>query len=563
MRRLFKVTSLRFQAVAAISALIILTSAILVGSLIKSQKENMMTELKKRGESLIKILANNCEYGVMIESEMILKDLMKTLAFEKDFVFVTVQNSQGDLIAQVSTLQDSLDMRELIAGNTENLLNLKSVSVNIRRLKNLNYNLMEFTYPVFKYAVEGGLAREELGNVQTGVNGANVKAEPIGLARLGISLLQMEKDISRMVWMTIILTTLVVMAAIVLTITMVNFTIKPIENIVSVTERIASGDLSHQVPVKSTDEIARLAVSFNKMTDSLRKYRHEVEMYNRTLEQKIAERTRELENAQDQLIQSEKMAAIGQLAAGVAHELNNPMGGILGYSQYALEKISRKKASEMTDEDIESQCRFLGDIEQQARRCKEIVKNLLKFSRTSSKEDFEPFDLNEAIEETLTFVQHQLDMKNIELVKQLDPDLPKYNGNASQLQQVFTNLIINAEHAMKEGGKLLIATRFAKPVGEFTGCVEVEFTDSGCGIPPEVLNKIFEPFYTTKEVGKGTGLGLSISYGIIKEHQGDILVKSRVGEGTTFMLVLPLDKTFTAEQPPQPETESEKIRDLE
>jgi two-component system NtrC family sensor kinase len=154
-------------------------------------------------------------------------------------------------------------------------------------------------------------------------------------------------------------------------------------------------------------------------------------------------------------------------------------------------------------------------------------------------------------------------MKNIELEKQLDPDLPKYNGNASQLQQVFTNLIINAEHAMKEGGKLLIATRFAKPVGEFTGCVEVEFTDSGCGIPPEVLNKIFEPFYTTKEVGKGTGLGLSISYGIIKEHQGDILVKSRVGEGTTFMLVLPLDKACTTEQPPQPETESEQIRDFE
>ena len=169
-----------------------------------------------------------------------------------------------------------------------------------------------------------------------------------------------------------------ILAAIVLTVTLVNFIIKPIENIVDVTERIAAGDLSHQVPVKSSDELNRLAVSFNKMTDSLRLYRDELEMYNRTLEQKIAERTQELEEAQNQLIQSEKMAAVGELAAGVAHELNNPMGGILGYAQYALEKISNKKATELSDEDLDSQSRFLTDIEQQARRCKTIVKNLLE-----------------------------------------------------------------------------------------------------------------------------------------------------------------------------------------
>jgi two-component system NtrC family sensor kinase len=344
-----------------------------------------------------------------------------------------------------------------------------------------------------------------------------------------------------MVWMTIFLTSLVVFAAIIVTITLVNFIIKPVENLVDVTERIAAGDLSHDVPVKSNDELGRLATSFNKMTDSLRNYREEVEMYNRTLEQKIAERTSALEAAQKQLIQSEKMAAIGELAAGVAHELNNPMGGILGYSQYALEKLSSKKAADLADDDIEMQCRFLEDIEQQARRCKTIIKNLLKFSRTSAKTEFEHFNLNQALEETLTFVQHQLDMKNILLEKNLDQNLPAYYGNASQLQQVFTNIMLNAQQAMLEGGSLKIETRFSPPIGEFQGCVEVEFTDTGMGIPPEILNKIFEPFYTTKDVGKGTGLGLSISYGIIKEHQGDILVKSKVGEGTTFTLVLPLE----------------------
>jgi signal transduction histidine kinase len=541
MRRWFSIASLRFQAVAAISALIIITSAILVGFLIKSQKEHITAELEKRGASLVKMLANNSEYGVMIESEYILTDLMKTLAVERDFLFVAIQNPQGKIIAQISMLKDSVNSNLTFDDDIEELMKSKNVISSKRKLPEKDIELIEFAYPVFKYSIEGGISREELGVVMPSLSDPDIQAEPIGLARLGISLANVQKDISRMVWMTIFLTCLVVFAAIAVTITLVNFIIKPIENLVNVTERIASGDLSHEVPVKSVDELGRLAISFNKMTDSLRQYRDEVEMYNRTLEQKIAERTSELEAAQKQLIQSEKMAAIGELAAGVAHELNNPMGGILGYSQYALEKLSAKKAVELTDDDIDSQCRFLEDIEQQARRCKTIVKNLLKFSRTSAKTEFEFFDLNQSLEETLTFVQHQLDMKNIELGKNLDPNLPAYYGNASQLQQVFTNLMLNAQQAMPEGGRLSIETRFSPPIGEFQGCVEVEFTDTGSGIRPEILNKIFEPFYTTKEVGKGTGLGLSISYGIIKEHQGDILVKSKLGEGTTFTLVLPLE----------------------
>ena len=542
MRRWFSIASLRFQAVAAISTLIIITSMILVGFLIRDQKRHIVNELEKRGGSLIKMLANNCEYGVMIESDYILLDIMKTVSVEQDFVFVNVQDLNGRVLAEITMLDSSITVQDSINKNLLNISKLKEVASQQMCIANQDLELLKFTYPVFKYSVEGGISREELGVVKPNLEDPNVHAEAIGLVQLGISLETVKKDISKMVWMTIFLTTFVVLAAIVVTITLVNFIIKPIENIVDVTERIASGDLSHQVPVNSSDELNRLAISFNKMTDSLRLYRDELEMYNRTLEQKITERTQELEEAQNQLIQSEKMAAVGELAAGVAHELNNPMGGILGYAQYALEKISNKKALDLTDDDLESQSRFLTDIEQQARRCKTIVKNLLKFSRTSNKEEFSTFNLNQSLEETLTFVKHQLDMKKIELVMNLDQNLPDFNGNSSQLQQVFTNIMLNAQQAMPDGGELRIETRFSPPIGEFGGCVEIEFTDTGSGIPQEIVNKIFEPFYTTKEVGKGTGLGLSISYGIIKEHQGDILVKSKVGEGTTFMIVLPLDQ---------------------
>ena len=237
------------------------------------------------------------------------------------------------------------------------------------------------------------------------------------------------------------------------------------------------------------------------------------------------------------------MVAIGQIAAGVAHELNNPLGGILGYAQFTLEKIQNKSAENMTDKDIESYKRYLRDIETQSRRCKSIVQNLLKFSRTSQTVEFDEVNVNSVIEDTLTFVEHQLMMNQITLVKNLDSGIPIIKGNPSQLQQVFTNIIINAMHASESGNEIKLTTHFAPPLGEFSGAIEIAFADAGRGISEEHQKKIFEPFFTTKDVGKGTGLGLSVSYGIIKEHGGEIKVKSKLGEGTTFTVIIPVEKT--------------------
>ena len=251
---------------------------------------------------------------------------------------------------------------------------------------------------------------------------------------------------------------------------------------------------------------------------------------------------RELDEAQSQLIQSEKMAALGQLAAGVAHELNNPLGGILGYAQFTLEKMEKKPLVQMTDKDLDSYRRYLKDIETQARRCKTIVQNLLKFSRSSHSADFEMISINDIINETLTFIEHQLMMQQIRLTRHFGDNLPQIPGNAGQLQQVFTNVIINAMHASKPETEISIYTRYLPPLGEFTGAVEVTITDQGCGISEENLKRIFEPFFTTKEVGKGTGLGLSVSYGIIKEHGGEIKIDSKVGKGTNFTIIFQLEK---------------------
>jgi two-component system NtrC family sensor kinase len=238
---------------------------------------------------------------------------------------------------------------------------------------------------------------------------------------------------------------------------------------------------------------------------------------------------RELQETQVRLLQSEKMASLGSLAAGVAHEINNPLGGILIFASLLMEDFEANDDPRVQD---------LKKIVEEGTRCKEIVRSLLEFGRqTESK--FEPMDINKAIIDGLFFLENQVLFHDIRIIKQLDPALPLIQGNANQLKQVFMNIMVNAAEAMSdEGGSLTITT--AKSQDESS--IIISFKDTGTGIPPEVQSRIFDPFFTTKEVGKGTGLGLSTSYGIIQSHHGNIEVESEVGKKTTFNILLPVSK---------------------
>ena len=234
---------------------------------------------------------------------------------------------------------------------------------------------------------------------------------------------------------------------------------------------------------------------------------------------------KKLQETHLQLVSSEKMASLGKLAAGIAHEINNPLGGILIYASLLMEDLQKEDPKR---ED-------LARIVQEADRCKEIVRSLLEFARQTEPR-MEPVDINRAITEGLFFLEHQALFHNIRILKNLDPALPPALGNPGQLKQVFMNILINAAEAMHGSGDLTITTH---PAPERKSIV-IEFADTGEGIPEKNLSRIFEPFFTTKDVGKGTGLGLSTSYGIIESHGGKIGVKSRVGEGTTFAIELPV-----------------------
>jgi signal transduction histidine kinase len=240
---------------------------------------------------------------------------------------------------------------------------------------------------------------------------------------------------------------------------------------------------------------------------------------------RLAQSHRDLREAQQQVIQSEKMASVGQLAAGVAHEVNNPLGTILLYSHMMLEKLGER----------DPRREELDTIAKEAARCRDIVRGLLDFAR-QRRLQIENIEINKILRETLSIAAKQPAFQGVQILQDLDPSLSLLSGDPVQLREVFQNIIFNAGDAMPQGGRLTVHSRF----NHRGQTVEVILSDTGHGIPAENLSKIFMPFFTTKKVGKGTGLGLAIAYGIIKMHRGAIEVTSKVGEGTTFTVKLPV-----------------------
>src|SRR6266581_8516313 len=308
---------------------------------------------------------------------------------------------------------------------------------------------------------------------------------------------------------------------------------RPLHSLKQGTEHLGNGNLGYQIEVASTDEIGEVAHSFNEMSKRLEAEHKENLSWTATLEQRVEQKTAELKRAHEHALHTEKMASIGKMAAVLAHEINNPLSGILTYAKLLHKWIDREDGGRAHRQEI---CDSLDLIASESRRCGDLVRNLLTFSRTTPI-NLQPANLNQVVDRSLRLVQHQLDLAGIQLQPQLDPDLPPVVCDAAQIEQVILALVMNALDAMPQGGNLWIVTSFSHEPDH----VRIVVRDDGSGIPPEILPRIFEPFLTTKETGRGVGLGLAISHSILERHNGSIAVESEAGRGTTFTITLPWD----------------------
>jgi two-component system NtrC family sensor kinase len=308
--------------------------------------------------------------------------------------------------------------------------------------------------------------------------------------------------------------------------------LRPVRRLTRAMEAAAGGDLSVRVPVGSTDEMGEMAEVWNGMTDDLRQAREDLEGLNRTLEQRVEEKTGQLEQTHRQMVVVEKMASLGKLAAVVAHEINNPLAGIRTYARLLRRQFAAGAAAPPTPEQAKETDRILQMVDGEAGRCGDIVRNLLAFSRQSGARLAEE-DLAPVVERCRMLLNHQAEMLEVTLETRVAPDLPRIVCDAAQVQQVILALAMNALEATPSSGRVSIE---ASRDGEG---VRLVIADTGWGIPKEHLDRIFEPFFTTKEAGKGVGLGLAVVYGIVSGHHGRIDVESEPGRGTTFTVRLP------------------------
>jgi signal transduction histidine kinase len=549
---LFKKINLNLRTEVIINILFLMLAAILlIGFTIsKINEENIIREKIKYGERMIQDFQAILEFMSRDKKEFLLEgplvkkevqDFVHIYVKEKGFYELLIVDTQLNMIASkkqggVDKLSTDPFMKKVIQTGELSAEIEKSGTI-----LSAQYKKMVIYSPLWhRGRIIGGIQME------------------VPIWDLMTNLLESKRNILRTIALDAIV--LIIFGSFLLS----RVLVKPIKDLVRLTQKISEGDFSQKIEETSKNEIGQLIVSFNRMIERLKEKQESLENYLESLESA----NKKLKQAQEELIRTEKLASIGRFAAGVAHEVGNPLGAILGYTS-----ILQKEGM-----DREESKDYLNRIEKEIERINRIVHELLDFARPS-KFEIKDLEINKVIESTLSLLSYQKNFKNIETQLDIQPDLPMIKGDESQLSQVIINIILNAVDAMPNGGTLTIQTRthmvenldvdrfqgiyprrrksdpmesdyshmrkpdplsvLLKKFSEGDRLVKIRISDTGVGIKKEDLENIFDPFFTTKAPDKGTGLGLSISLRIVESLRGEMRVESEVGKGTTFEIYFP------------------------
>lgn len=492
-------SKISIKLIFAVASVTITISGVFSYFIIDSQQKAMVAQIEHNANQLSETIKSSTKYDMLLNRREHVHRIINTIGKQEGIEKVRIFNKEGEIIYS----PDSTDIGKMVDKRAEACYACHAADQPLEQLS-IPERARIFT------AEDGhknlGMVNpiyNEPGCWQADCHAHEPTQKVLGVLDVTMSLDNVERQIAgNEINMFLFAISAIVIISLLLAFLVQKLVGAPISKLVQATNIVAEGRLDHKIDISKNDELGHLARSFNDMTE------------------KLAE-------AQRQLYQSEKLAALGRLAAGVAHEINNPLTGVLTYSSFLLK---RNGANNEMKEDLEV-------IVRETKRCREIVKGLLDFARQVPAKK-SSVNINEVIEQSLSILENQLHLKNVRVHKKLAGSLPELAADANQMQQVLINLLVNAIDALSdEDGEISVSTGLHKTNGDKQ--VQIKIKDTGSGIPQENLNKIFDPFYTTKGQ-KGTGLGLAVVWGIIEKHGGRIDVESEIGKGTTFIIHLPV-----------------------
>jgi len=514
--------SLTGKLILTIGTLMVVGSTFFWFFLIRHQEKQLIRNSVKYGHSFVDFVKKSTRYGMLTFQKLLVQQTIEAIGSAEGVIRVRIFDPGGK-IAHSSDKKDIgafLDKNDPYCqschgGQRQNQPPTWTITKDSKGFRVLN-----IVEPIYNEA-----------SCYTSACHAHPREQKVlGLVEANLSLSLLDTSIKNQgIAITIYVAVFLCVISVVLCTILWNFVTTPVGMLTKGMERVAGGDLDYRLDIDTRDEIGELALAFNAMTSDLNKAKNELMEWGNTLERKVQEKTEAIHRAQAQLIHSEKLASLGRMAAGVAHEINSPLTGIVTFGHLLLKRFP---AGTQEHDDIQV-------IIEQANRCSSIIRGLLGFARASAMEKA-PCDVTEVINHALNIVKNKADFFNINFITDFEPALARVKADPSQLQQVFLNLIVNAADAVEGKGTITIVTR--NIINKEARSVEIEVHDTGPGITDENLAKIFEPFFTTKPVGKGTGLGLAVTHGIIQEHGGRISIKTSPGEGTSFLIRLPACK---------------------
>lgn len=515
--------SLAAKLFSAVLLVLVLSLGVLGYAIVRLHREDLEASRLNAAERMSDVVRRSTSYYMLRNDREALRHIVRTVGQEQGFSRLRILDASGRV---------GFSTQEHEIGSTVNIPGAAVPVQQSRIWAEGGSRYLGITTPI-----------PNAPSCSTGACHAHPESQHLlGLLDINLSLAQADRDVRKASIQFVGYAAL----AIVLILATIGafvwyFVHEPVRLLRSGTERLRQGELGTQIPVRSDDELGQLARSFNDMSIKLEAARLESDAWAETLEARVESKTAELQRAQQQMIQAEKLTSLGKLAAVVAHEINNPLSGILTYAKLMSKWVDR---GDKLDEHREDMRDSLHLIASESRRCGDIVHGLLTFARVQPL-NVSDFDINGVVNQTIKLVEHKLELGNITPQLDLAPELPLLRGDRAQVEQLLLALVMNAIEAMPREGNLHITT--APATGD---SVSIRIEDDGIGIPADLLPRMFEPFTTTKEEGKGVGLGLAISKAIVDRHGGHIEVRSEVGRGTTFSITLPAGKNAPGELEP-------------